>query len=407
MTKIKNSHPILTPYTLNISSSLEEEFTQLTQIIKTFDPTQDIRLPRNLKKKIDLRQPLLEVISIAFSRKLSELKTKKPTTPTINYSEEAGDPLYSLIHFLLTTKLHFTKFPLNQYLLLGNSPTSLGVTPLYIACKRNLTDIATLLITSTKIKLDKGCVNLQSPLYAAAQKGNLSLVDRLLSAGADPNCLDHQIETPLHASLQHPEIVRRLLLEPKLKINFMSGEQRTPLMSAAEYGYSTSIQILLQDKRTDPNRKTNTGYTALYLAVEEGHLQAVKLILSHKKTNIQKSTRSGLTPLNIATIENHEKITALLLKTLCDSVKISKKNLLHDISLAFDLALLKENKKMLRIFLKDTQFNVHYKTIIDSRKEINPIKSLYDKKKVGFPKIDFSLCLPIQVRQRLGRSIDL
>ncbi|RYF39532.1 MAG: ankyrin repeat domain-containing protein [Comamonadaceae bacterium] len=107
----------------------------------------------------------------------------------------------------------------------------------------------------------------ESPLMLAALKGNIEVVKALIARNADVNKPGW---APLHyaasaGSAQHTQIIA-LLLENYAYIDATSPNGTTPLMMAAQYGSTASVQLLL-DEGADPTLKNQLGLTAADFAL--------------------------------------------------------------------------------------------------------------------------------------------
>ena len=133
----------------------------------------------------------------------------------------------------------------------------------------------------------------QNPLPAAAEKGNLESVKKLLENGEDPNSTD------------------------------IWGH--TALMSAAWSGRKEVIEVLLSNGAA-LDVKGPSGMTAFLYAVNKGHTSTVKqLILKGAPVNLPGP--SGITPLHFAAGDGNANLVTLLLKNGADThVRTSSKN---------------------------------------------------------------------------------
>jgi ankyrin repeat protein len=120
-----------------------------------------------------------------------------------------------------------------------------------------------------------------STLIAAATKGDLVEVKRLLKEGAEtdgPNAKNSYGWTALIlASMNgHKEIVE-LLLKNGADIEAKDSDGRTALMWASTYGHSAIVELLLKNG-ADIEAKDSHGWTALIWASARGHKEIVELL---------------------------------------------------------------------------------------------------------------------------------
>ncbi|KAI9783726.1 MAG: hypothetical protein M1816_001207 [Peltula sp. TS41687] len=151
------------------------------------------------------------------------------------------------------------------------------------------------------------------PLHWACRKDDISLVERLLKAGADVNAplrdqkitpiwfaawegrevvqylldqgakidvQDQDFGTPLYAAAEHGCIpVVRQLLNHGANVNLTGGLHRRPINAAAYYGRIEVVQLLLQKgAEVDPEEDYRYG-SALGAAARKGHDAVVRLLL--------------------------------------------------------------------------------------------------------------------------------
>jgi uncharacterized protein len=115
-------------------------------------------------------------------------------------------------------------------------------------------------------------------LFDAVKSGNVTKVEQLLAAGADPNA--------------------------------RGGVGLTPLISAAMDGRA-EIGKLLLNNGADINAKSDSGMTALMLAAALGQKEMAQLLLDNG-ADAGIRDRSGLTAYQIASARRHEETAALL-----------------------------------------------------------------------------------------------
>ena len=109
------------------------------------------------------------------------------------------------------------------------------------------------------------------------------------------------------------KLVATLLLNDKLNITQGIQNPINPLMIALCNNYSSILNIILSDKRTNPNFLSKDGYFPLYVAAKQGNLQSLKRLLAHHLINPNHMIENGDTALHIAVIKGHLDIVKELL----------------------------------------------------------------------------------------------
>ena len=155
----------------------------------------------------------------------------------------------------------------------------------------------------------------KTPMLLASLRGNLDVLQRLLSAGCDANAGNCKGLSPLFVAAHegHTRIVTALL-EAKAELDKHIAHGRsavTPLFIASEKGHLDTVFVLLSAK-ADVHKTNTFGMTPLYIAAEHGHTNIVSLLLS-AKADVHKTNTFGMTPLYIASRHGHTNIVSLLL----------------------------------------------------------------------------------------------
>ena len=94
--------------------------------------------------------------------------------------------------------------------------------------------------------------------------------------------------SPLHAlhwaaQLGHAKVVRVLLADHRVDVNFKSHNGQTALHTAAEEGQDEVVQLLLSSDRVDVNAKDALGATPMFYAILQKHLGIMKLLLADSR----------------------------------------------------------------------------------------------------------------------------
>ena len=120
-------------------------------------------------------------------------------------------------------------------------------------------------------------------LMVAAKMGDITIVEKLLAAGAKTNMKSKEGLTALvyAASFGHTIIVEKLLAagaQPDIK----DEDGMTALICAAVHGRTIIVEMLLA-AGADPNEKNINAQTALDYAWERGHTAVIKLLEERMK----------------------------------------------------------------------------------------------------------------------------
>lgn len=195
-----------------------------------------------------------------------------------------------------------------------------------------------------------------SPLHYAAYRGNVYIVDYLLSNGGDPNARGNHLSTPLHSAAwgKHQDVVQ-LLLEDGAEVDAQTDEQESPIMTATLRGQLEIVEILLA-LSADAHAVDAYGSNLIDLAGASGNTKLVELFqeVGVKTLNplhlaagtgdfktienllqaghpINGQDSFGATPLLVATVAGREDVVDFLLDRSADPLIEAKDgySLLH------------------------------------------------------------------------------
>ncbi|MFY9686675.1 MAG: ankyrin repeat domain-containing protein [Pseudolabrys sp.] len=189
-------------------------------------------------------------------------------------------------------------------------------------------------------------------LHAAAAKGDVAEIERLVRSGAAVDARDDRARTPLHvaAFMRKPDAARALMrlgadanaLEaqkydivtiaavaddvPMLKValdggckagNITSLYQGTALIAAAHLGHDEIVRMLIAAK-APLDHVNNLGWTAVIESIVLGdggkrHVATLKALVD-AGANVNLADRSGETPLALAKKRGFKEMVAILEK---------------------------------------------------------------------------------------------
>lgn len=186
-----------------------------------------------------------------------------------------------------------------------------GLSPINTAAQKGNISVVKKLL-KRGVDINRQSENGWTSLKSAAQLGNLDLVKVLLEGGADPNIADDTNYTPLMNAVsgEHEDIVK-ILLKFKADPNVQSGENpeaedweagRTALMDAALSGNVSIANVLLKNG-ANPHLITMNGRSALHSAVFSANPEMVTLILksgADVNARVNGNGKERVSPLDMA-----------------------------------------------------------------------------------------------------------
>lgn len=153
----------------------------------------------------------------------------------------------------------------------------------------------------------------QSPLSHAAGNGHNIIVKKLLAAGAHADHRDSSGHTSLMLAAKTGSLpVVRSLLEAGVDPDIQEwGNNRTALSFAAERGYETIVEALL-DGNAAVDLADNDDRTPLSWAAMNGHVDSVDILLRSNANTRTKDLEFGWTPFLWAIKHEQESVIQIL-----------------------------------------------------------------------------------------------
>ena len=156
-------------------------------------------------------------------------------------------------------------------------------------------------------------------LIAAAARGELDIVNLLLSRGVDVNVKDNRDYTALAHALEarYPEVEEALLNRPELDPN-VGGLLGRPVLLAYVWRDNKKATERLLALGADVKLQDKDGDTALHGAAETGNVEIMRMLLD-KGADPNAKNKQGGTPLMWAAVFGNDAATWLLLSRGADA----------------------------------------------------------------------------------------
>eukprot|EP00729_Bicosta_minor_P032662 gene32662-biopygen18413 len=152
------------------------------------------------------------------------------------------------------------------------------------------------------------------PVYLAAWKGHVNVVQALVASNADVNqAKTTNGATPVFiAALKgHVDVVTALVAGNADVNQAVTIDGRTPVFIAAQEGRIDVVTALVAGNADVNQATTDTGATPVYVAAQNGHVDVVTALVA-SNADVNQARTDGWTPLMIATQEGHTAVVALL-----------------------------------------------------------------------------------------------
>ena len=210
--------------------------------------------------------------------------------------------------------------------ILGSNQSEVGFTPLHGAAWNGHISILQLLISRGANTDPLGPLKL-TPLLVAAQGGKLTCVKFLLDNGANIHAKDTEELSILHkASESDNEELVHLLLSKGVSVNDKDQFGYTAAHIAAYYGNVKVLKLLIS-KGANPLERDFQYGTLLHHASKGDHYKLLKYLLKHHSIDVNSKDKNEDTPLHIASLVGSRNCTKVLLSKGADPLLGNSDNL--------------------------------------------------------------------------------
>ena len=122
------------------------------------------------------------------------------------------------------------------------------------------------------------------------------------------------LEFPLHAAAKRGDIdaIMRLLDDDGAEVNQVNESGATALLFACQCGHVDAARVLL-DRGADVHTSNSYNTTPLHMACYKGHIEVVRMLLnSGATTDLDRMDGDGATPMANAESRGHAAVVDLL-----------------------------------------------------------------------------------------------
>ena len=156
-----------------------------------------------------------------------------------------------------------------------------------------------------------------TPLMKAVENGDKDVVTFLIDHGANVAIKDKCGYTALHRAciIYHdcsPEVLS-CLIENGADVNLSTDNNRTPLMTACEYGHVNTVTFLIEHG-ANVNLQDRDGLTAVHYAVRGSQACEILSCLMENGADVDTKTFDDCTPLMIAAEIGDTKVATFLIE---------------------------------------------------------------------------------------------
>ena len=179
-------------------------------------------------------------------------------------------------------------------------------------------------------------------LNIAASCGSQNCVDMFLEAGADPNIVDDNGNTPIISAAYSGFVsIAESLINAGADPNAVNNEEYHAIHFAAQFGNTDYLQYVLTQSTFVIDTPTTYNETALMLACKKGYIQTVEFLVK-SGASVTKVDSFANTPIHIAIQNGAIEVAAALIEHTSFPINTPNNDMhtvLHESALTGDLEL--------------------------------------------------------------------
>lgn len=195
-----------------------------------------------------------------------------------------------------------------------NRQSSVGWTPLLIACHKGHMELVTTLL-GNHARVDVFDTEGRSALHLAAERGYLQVCDALLSNKAFINSKSRVGRTALHLAAMNgfTHLVKFLIRDHNAVIDILTLRKQTPLHLAAGNGQLEVCKLLLE-LGASIDATDDLGQKPIHVAAQNNYSDVAKLFLEQHPQLVMATSKDGNTCAHIAAMQGSVRVIEELMK---------------------------------------------------------------------------------------------
>jgi ankyrin repeat protein len=234
------------------------------------------------------------------------VQTKSNTETCFHYCAKGGNN-----DVLIQMLSHMTVTDIQKAI---NRQSSVGWTPLLIACHKGHMEFVTTLLAN-HARVDVFDAEGRSALHLASERGYLQVCDALLNNKAFINSKSRVGRTALHLAAMngYSHLVKFLIRDHNAVIDILTLRKQTPLHLAAGNGQLEVCKLLLE-LGASIDATDDLGQKPIHVAAQNNFSEVAKLFLEQHPQLVTSTSKDGNTCAHIAAMQGSVKVIEELMK---------------------------------------------------------------------------------------------